>query len=325
MADLIAVRTSRWWLKPLVSLVLYVLIFSYWVDVWSIAALLRSSDLRLVALAVAIYCGGQLASAYRWRLLLRPLRLTASYGSLAAAYFIGMFFNIFLPTIVGGDAVKAVLLARQTGSPARATISVFMDRNVGLFALLAVATTAAWYAPVGDGVGRPLALLTTLALAAYAGVNLTLMHARTYGLVDGVIARTKLAGTRHRAASLYEALAPYKAQPAIAIAAIAVSFLHQAVVIGVVFLNARALGQSFPLSALGVFVPLVSLAGMVPVTINGMGLREAAYVLLFGRLGASQPVSVSLALLYLTVTFLASLPGGIVYAVRRAPAATSGG
>ena len=43
-----------------------------------------------------------------------------------------MFFNLFLPTIVGGDAVKAVLLARETGAPARATMSVFMERNVGL-------------------------------------------------------------------------------------------------------------------------------------------------------------------------------------------------
>ena len=64
------------------------------------------------------------------------------YTRLLAFYFTGMFFNLFLPTIVGGDAVKAVLLARETGAPARATMSVFMERNLGLFALLSIALVA---------------------------------------------------------------------------------------------------------------------------------------------------------------------------------------
>ena len=50
-----------------------------------------------------------------------------------------------------------------------------------------------------------------------------------------------------------------------------------------VFLNARALASRFPFTAVAVFVPLVSLAGMVPVSVNGLGVREALYILLFGR------------------------------------------
>ncbi|RPH58365.1 MAG: hypothetical protein EHM89_12520, partial [Acidobacteria bacterium] len=106
--------------------------------------------------------------------------------------------------------------------------------------------------------------------------------------------------------------------------ALALSFLHQAVVIGVVFLNARALGQSFPIPALAVFVPLVALAGMVPFSMNGMGVRDAMYVLLFGQLGASEELALSLALLHLAVTFLASLPGGLVYALQKTPARQEG-
>jgi uncharacterized membrane protein YbhN (UPF0104 family) len=95
------------------------------------------------------------------------------------------------------------------------------------------------------------------------------------------------------------------------------SFVFQAVVIAVVFLNARALDLAFPFSAFAVFVPLISLAGMIPVSVNGLGVREALYILFFGRLGAPTEVSLSLALLYLAVTLVASLPGGVVYAVQR--------
>lgn len=306
------------------SLGLYVLIFYYWADLGTTVTLLRSSDLRYVLFGVLLYCAGQLASAYRWQLLLKPVRLTSTYARLAGTYFIGMFFNIFLPTIVGGDAVKAILLARETGAPGRATVSVFMDRNVGLFALLVVAIVAAWFASPIDAYRVSLFGLTCLAGAAYLAANVALMSPRAYRLADRLIALTPLAGVRHRASSLYEALIPYRHHPGTLAGALALSFLHQAVVIGVVFLNARALGQSFPISALAVFVPLVALAGMVPFSMNGMGVRDAMYVLLFGQLGASRELALSLALLHLAVTFIASLPGGIVYALQKTPARQEG-
>jgi glycosyltransferase 2 family protein len=318
------VNLYGWWLRPAVSLGLYVLIFYYWVDLRTTITLLRSSDLRFVFLGVLLYCAGQLASAYRWLLLLRPVQLTSSYARLAGFYFIGMFFSIFLPTIVGGDAVKAILLVRETGAPARATISVFMDRNVGLFALLAIAIVAAWSAPTIDRFRVSLFVLTSAAGVVYLVANVALMNARAYGMVDRLIALTPLADIRHRASSLYEAVVPYRHHPGTLAGALALSFLHQAVVIGVVFLNARALGQSFPIPALAVFVPLVALAGMVPFSMNGMGVRDAMYVLLFGQLGASEELALSLALLHLAVTFLASLPGGLVYALQKTPARQEG-
>jgi hypothetical protein len=72
-----------------------------------------------------------------------------------------------------------------------------------------------------------------------------------------------------------------------------------------------------------VFVPLISLGGMLPVSVNGLGVREALYILLFGRIGATTELAVALALLYLAVTFVASLPGGLLYAMQgaRVPAA----
>jgi hypothetical protein len=63
---------------------------------------------------------------------------------------------------------------------------------------------------------------------------------------------------------------------------------------------------------------------MIPVSVNGMGVREALYIILFGRLGAPTEMAVSLALLYLAVTFVASLPGGVVYALQRSPVRTTG-
>jgi len=306
--------------KVAITAALYAAVF-YTIDLAKIWARLQTARLEWVALGVAAYAGGQWLSAWRWWLLLRPVNLAVPYLRMVAFYFIGMFFNIFLPTIVGGDAVKAILLARETGAPARATMSVFMERNVGLFALLTIATAAAFVAPPVDVRGFNLLQLTLLVLAGFIAANIVLANRPAYRLVDYLVALTPLARIRSRAASLYDAIVPYREARwrGVILAATAQSFLFQAVVILVVFLNANALGLSVPVAALAVFVPLISLAGMLPVSVNGLGIREALYLLLFGRIGVPADAAVSMALLYFAVTLAASLPGGIVYALQRGP------
>ena len=314
-----ASRGAWRWLKPVVTLTLYGIVF-YWTDAGAVLSRLSRARLDFVAAAVLLYMAGQALSAWRWRLLLAPVGLRATYARMLGFYFTGMFFNLFLPTIVGGDAVKALLLTRETGEPARATVSVFMERNVGLCSLLVVAIAAAHAAPRVELYGVPLTALAWVLAAGYAAVNAMLFRPHLYAIVDRVIATTPLARLRPRAASLYAALEPYTRAWRPLAGAFALSFLHQVVVIAVVFLGARALALDVPPAAVAVFVPLTSLAGMIPVSVNGLGVREALYVLLFGRVGVPPEAAVSLALLYLGVTLLASLPGGVAYLMQPVPA-----
>ena len=314
-------RLGRW-LKPAVTIALYLFVF-YWTDFSAILGRLRTAALGPLVAGIALYAAGQALSALKWHVLLGPVQLTTSYTRLLGYYFTGMFFNLFLPTIVGGDAVKAVLLARETAAPARATMSVFMERNTGLCALLMIAVVAAYAAPPVKLFGVSLVALAWMLAGSYAVANLALMSPLVYHVADRLIAATPFAGVRVRAASLYQAVAPYVDAVPTLIAALALSLVFQALVIAVVFLNARALSLAVPFSAVAVFVPLVSLAGMVPVSVNGLGVREALYILLFGQIGVTAELAVSLALLYLAVTVVASLPGGIVYAMQRTPLSLS--
>ena len=304
--------------KVAVTLALYGAVL-YKIDIHKIWACLRTAELGWVALAVATYVAGQWLSAYKWWLLLRPVGLVVPYLRMVGFYFVGMFFNIFLPTIVGGDAVKAIVLARETRAVARSTMSVFMERNVGLFALLSIATAAAAFAPPVPVMHLSLLSLTLLLSAGFLVANVVIANRHAYRFVDYLIAMTPLARIRSRASSLYDAVVPYRRAWGVITATVGLSFVFQAVVILVVFLNAKALAQDVPVSALAVFVPLISLAGMLPFSVNGLGIREALYALLFGRIGIPAEVAVSMALLYFVVTLLASLPGGVVSVAQRGP------
>ena len=236
------------WLKPFVSVSLYALIF-WFTDARAILGHMADARLEYVAAGVLLYAAGQALSTWKWRLLLRPVGLGAvRYTRLLAFYFIGMFFNLFLPTVVGGDAVKALLLARETGSPSRATTSVFMERNLGLFALLAIALVAAWRAPTVDIMGVTLSTYTLLLFAGFVAVNLVLATRGVYGLVDRIIAaRRSRACVCARRRSTRRSRRTGRSRRVIA-GAVLLSFIFQGVVIAVVFLNARALDLQFPIS-----------------------------------------------------------------------------
>jgi uncharacterized protein (TIRG00374 family) len=304
--------------KPLITIALYALIFYRYVDVRTLLGRLATTDLAYVAAGIAIYICGQLISAFKWQVLLAPVGLAVRYVRIAAFYFIGMFFNNFLPTIVGGDAVKAVLLARETGAPAKATVTVFMERDLGLLALLTIATVAAQRVHNAALFNVSLFAWTIVLVSGFIVANVALTSARAFGVVDRVIAMTPLGNLRPKVASLYGAIEPYKRSIGVLAASIFLSFVFQLIVIVVVFLNVRALGldHAVPISALAVIVPLGSVAGMLPVSVNGLGVRDYLYIKLLEQFIPAE-AALSVALLYFAVTLIASLPGGLVYALSR--------
>src|SRR6476661_8524065 len=101
-----------------------------------VGAAFRAADLRFVLLALALNLFDTLASVRRWRLLLRAQGGDAPFGSLVRSYFVGIFFNNFLPSTIGGDTVRVIDTARAGVGRARAVAIIFVDRFVGLLALV---------------------------------------------------------------------------------------------------------------------------------------------------------------------------------------------
>ena len=106
---------------------------------------LASANFSYIALALLVYLVTQAVSAMRWTVLTRPLGIRTPYKELASYYFIGMFFNLFAPSTVGGDVTRIYYLAqdqnkerrpRGAGSTVFAAVSVLMDRAIGMVALI---------------------------------------------------------------------------------------------------------------------------------------------------------------------------------------------
>jgi uncharacterized protein (TIRG00374 family) len=138
-------------------------------DLRTVAGVLKRETPGWFAATVLLYVAGQVMSAWRWQLLASLAGILGSFREFVAYYFIGMFTNLFIPGLVGGDAARAIYLGRRRGPMGSAFASVLADRGTGLIALfwLAAAATPA----MAGRLPRPILILIPIAgLAALAGL-----------------------------------------------------------------------------------------------------------------------------------------------------------
>jgi uncharacterized protein (TIRG00374 family) len=285
-------------------------ILAWRIDWARLAVAVAGIDWRVYLIVVGLYALAQAASSWRWRLLAGVLGFGGSPARYAAYYFIGMFFNLLLPSSVGGDVVRAWYLARQGDGPPEgkylaAFLSVFAERLNGVLVLVALACVAALCCPIE---------LPVWILACVTGVGVGVC----LGLGSLPILQ-RFSKWNTRLQQLADVIATYRGHHRMLLVVTALSLVVQVLNVVIVWLIGRSLGLPVPALYYGVLVPLITLLAMLPISLNGMGLREAGAVLLLVPLGVDATAAVTLMLLTFAVYTLTSLAGAGCYLFGRFP------
>ena len=280
------------------------LFFHY--DLHRVLQLLSRERPIMFAATVVLFVSVQFVSAYRWQLLARLNGICGKYRDYLAYYFIGMFTNVFVPGLIGGDALRAYYLGRRHNRIADALGSVVADRGVGLLALFWFAAGASLW--IGRQQLPESVLQVTLGLAAVS------MLAYLAGPIIW-ISFSKIRGLNR----LLTPMIPYVSRPISLIPAIALSGFLQFAFALCQYLLGLGLGLQVPLTTFLLIVPIANVVASLPVTINGLGLREASYLLLLGLAGVSRDQAVALSILYFAATLSAGLTGIIPFIATPMP------
>jgi uncharacterized membrane protein YbhN (UPF0104 family) len=254
----------------------------------------------------------QALAAIRWAALARPIGFPFPVTTFLWRFFEGLFFNLCLPSSIGGDVVKAYRLADSTPSRLLAGCTVLADRLTGLAALCVLAVTAL------TARERALSTPATLALGAVLLAAVLLTFWAVVGSLDRLLT---MIPQQHAARHFIAQLLPYKLRPSLMAQAVGWSMLVQMGGSVAVALIARALEVSLPLSVWFAVVPLVALAMVVPVSINGVGVREGGLALLLKPAGVPTDVAVAIGLLWFLATIVTGLIGGVLFLLDRKPSA----
>jgi uncharacterized protein (TIRG00374 family) len=289
--------------------ILYVL---HAIDIPAFVGTLTSAIWQWFLLALVLLLIGQIVNAVRWAVLSRPLGLPGGWADYIKLYFVGAFFNAFLPGVIGGDVVKAYYLSRDTRQVARPMTSVFMDRNVGVGGLLSVGCVSSLLHPVSLGETPLTPILVTL-LAGYVLLNWAILSPRVHRFTIGVLDRIGLAFFSKRLHNLFEAFGVYRHCPRrVGLMLMLAAGVHLFSYVAIFFIG-KSLGAQVPLHYYLVFIPVIAIISMLPISVGGLGVRETAFLTLFGSVGLPAEQSVSLGLLWYVIVLLIGVPGIVFY------------
>jgi uncharacterized protein (TIRG00374 family) len=253
----------------------------------------------LVLLGFAV---GHVVAALKWRLLMCSSGVDPGFLEVFRAHGAGLFANLCLPSLVGGDVVRAGLIVSRHANPEAVAVGGIADRVIDVAALLALAVSGAAVAP-GVLDARVRLILATVSLATLLGVPAALVLLnRTPSCLP-----TGLGRVLER---LRTAVRAVVARPGVALAALALSLVVQA---GFVLLNAalgREVGITVPLSVWFLCWPLAKIAALVPVSLGGIGVREAALASLFLPFAVDPTLAVAQSLLWETILVALGLIAG---------------
>jgi uncharacterized protein (TIRG00374 family) len=278
------------------------------------AALRAASPTWLLAAGGLLFFSNVLGS-YQWTRLMQAVDIKIPFWKVLAFYHVGLFFNNFLPANVGGDIARVVDASRYASTRTAAIATVLLDRMIGTVSLagLALVTTLPALASFH------LTVLY-LALVGFFVLSVTVVwavfHPRARLAMGAVLDRLGLGRLRPALDELSARLVHYRGQRPLMLQLLAIALVTQLSRVGVHVLVGRALGLDVPTPYFFLFVPLLAVIVSLPISLNGIGVREGAGVLLFGLVGVERAQAFSLQFTTYLVSVAVSLLGGVVFLAR---------
>lgn len=289
------------------SLLVFVLRQVGWEEAWES---LRAAQLPYLGAALLLHLVGIPVRAYRWRILLTALEINIPLSQLTRLYFVGSFFNTFLPTGVGGDMVRIYELGRQSRQPAAAVGTVLVDRATGILMLFLMALAAL---PFGYRLISPQTtwLIMCLFVAGWGGLWLILRRdwLEKWGLLR-ILSKVK------QVEEVYEAVHACGVK-AIS-GALAASLALNLLLIAANYFVGLSLRVHIPVWYYLLFVPIISSLLALPISLSGVGVREGGYIYLFGQAGVAPPQALTMSLLIYAMNLAMGCVGAVLYIVEGA-------
>jgi uncharacterized membrane protein YbhN (UPF0104 family) len=231
---------------------------------------------------------GMVGSVRRWQVYAQELGFERRLAQYCVYYFVGIYFNLVLPTSVGGDVMRVIYLNGNGGRKWLAFVSVLLERANALLVLIAFACVGRLFCPISLPLWIDLSVWGSAA-AALLGLLMLCVVQRSRPIVDLLFA------------------------PRLALRMSLLSVMTQGASLAVVWCLTLSIGLEVPFAYVCVFVPMLTLLMLLPISVNGMGIREGGMVLFLAPLGVDTASALTLAFVLFSVGAAVSLLGGVIY------------
>jgi uncharacterized protein (TIRG00374 family) len=266
---------------------------------------LRQADPRYLLIALLLLLAQIGISSLKWQLILRSDGVLMLLPYLVKVYMIGNFLSLFLPTSFGGDVYRVLAIRGINRDLAKSTSSVLFDRMSGVFALVSICMIA--YLALPDRPYDPLILLVyALGVAGFLIVS----SSAAIGVMDAA----KISLIR-KLGKVLASFRNYRQDPRSLAIIILLSFVFQLNIVLINKLYTMSLGIDVSFGTLLVIIPLIYLTELLPISINGLGVRESAFGFFFVLIGHTVEEGLAVSLLVIGMRYLTGAVGGVLLLV----------
>jgi uncharacterized protein (TIRG00374 family) len=305
---------------PLIAakILLSVALFAYVVakvspkDIW---ATTRRADPTLLLVSAGLLFFSNLVGSWLWARLLRARGVDIPYRKAASYYFVGLFFNNFLPSNIGGDIARISDASKHATHVSPVFSATLMDRLIGVLSIAFVAVLASFAAIDRLHMAAIYATIFLVFLVSL-GLFLSIFSRKVLMAFEWPFRVVGARGVEAAIARLMDELHGFKNQGSALVVAIAASTLVQITRILVHYTVGLALGVRVAMGSYFLFVPVLAALVSLPISLNGLGIREGAGVVLFQMAGMTNEQAFTVPFLTYLISVVISLLGGLIFLSR---------
>ncbi|MCJ7482996.1 MAG: flippase-like domain-containing protein [Thermodesulfovibrionales bacterium] len=278
----------------------------------SILKLIASANLNYIFPSFFLYLVIMILGAFRWKLLLSQIAIRSSFPELMKLTLLSQFGNVFIPGGFWGDIMRGVKI-RNNGSRSKGIASVFIDRVLGAFGFVFIGCALLPFASpyLNKNVFMYILLLF---LTIIISTILIFFSGRIQRLILKALSADKKVIQKMKQFYI-DLVFQVNNERSILFKAFVVSLIASLINIVIFCCISYSLGNSASPIYFFLFIPIILVISHIPISYQGLGLREAGFILLFANAGLNRSQSLSISLVYFAIIVTVAAVSGMIYFV----------
>ncbi len=296
-----------------ISVILLVILFKFnKINIHDLLAGIKRADKLLLTTGFIISSFGYFLGFLRWRMLLNAANIYIPLKKLISSFSGGLFFNIFLPSTIGGDIVRSADLAEHTKKAKEVIATVFLDRLSGYIGLVILILPAIF---LGKGLIHDKVVFSsvTIIIALLVVVLLILFNNRIYLVITKFLTTPGAGKIKEAIKDMHQEIHIFRNHKKVIICNLLLSTVIQVISPLSVYFIACSLGLKVNFIYFLIFLPIIGAVTLVPISIGGLGLREGLFVVYFAKAGVIKQLALAMSLLSFSFVVIYASIGGLIY------------
>ncbi|MDD5431867.1 MAG: lysylphosphatidylglycerol synthase transmembrane domain-containing protein [Candidatus Omnitrophica bacterium] len=294
-----------------ISIILIFFLFEK-VDKKSLFELIKNADKGLLFLAFFVFFSGYYFCLLRWQMLLKAVNIHLPLKRIIISFSGGVFFSLFLPSTIGGDLMRSIDLSKHTKRPGEVIATVFLDRlsgYIGLVILAFVALILGWRFVEDVSVLSSMAIITVVLFA----LLILFFNKALFAKISKLLHTPDSGKIRELIKNMHKEIHYFRHNKKIILKNLSLSVLIQVTSPLTFYITALSLGVKIKLIYFLIYLPIISAITLLPISIGGLGLRDASTIYFFAKAGVSRDLAFAMSLLNFSFILICGLMGGIIY------------